>query len=201
MTITFTEPNQQDRWENRYAKGATGWDRGESSPALDRWLPQMPVPPARVLIPACGRGYEVITLCQQGFTVTAVDFAPSAIAALNLELKKRQLQATVVQSDLLAWEPPQPFDVIYEQTALCALEPTLWPEYADRLCNWLVPGGMLLGLFIQTNRAGGPPWHCALDSLETLFGSDKWVWPEQKDQTIGHPSGLKELALVLKRRD
>ena len=52
---------------------------------------------------------------------------------------------------------------------------------------------------MQTHRAGGPPWHRTLETVEKLFPVDKWDWSEQKDRTIAHPSGLKELAITLKR--
>jgi len=200
MTITFTEPNQQDVWENRYQGRKTGWDRGQSSPAIGHWFPSISPPPARILVPACGCGHEVVTLCEQGYVVTAIDFAPSAIETLNTKLHQKGLRADVIQADLLAWEPTQAFDIVYEQTALCALEPALWHNYADRLYQWLTAEGILLGLFMQTDREGGPPWHCAIESLKEVFPATRWHWPSQQDQRITHPSGFNELAFVLKRR-
>ena len=199
MTIMLSSSNQQNRWEKRYLEGRTAWDRGAASPTLGLGLAQMPNPPAQVLIPACGRGYEIAELARRGYRVTGVDFAPSAVTALQKILETQRLEANVVASDLFAWEAQQPFDVIYEQTALCALEPQQWPEYAERLHRWLRPGGLLIGAFMQTHRDGGPPWHCALETVEELFPADKWHWPEQKDRTVAHPSGLKELAITLKR--
>ncbi|HCX88600.1 MAG TPA: thiopurine S-methyltransferase [Gammaproteobacteria bacterium] len=197
----LSKSNQQERWERRYQEGRAAWDRGAPSPALGLGLAQMPEPPARVLIPACGRGYEIAELARRGYRVTGVDFAPSAVADLQKALRAQQLDATVVASDLFTWEPDEPFDVIYEQTALCALEPQQWPEYASRLARWLRPGGLLVGAFMQTHREGGPPWHCPLDAIEQLFRAEQWLWPERKDRTIAHPSGLKELAIILKRRN
>ena len=196
----LSDSNQQDRWEKRYLDGKTGWERGGPSPALEFGLARMPCPPARVLIPACGRGYEIAALASRGYRVTGVDFAQSAATDLQEILQAQRLKADIVSSDLFAWEAEKPFDVIYEQTALCALEPQQWPEYAERLYRWLPPGGLLIGAFMQTHRAGGPPWHCALETVEELFPLDKWDWPEQRGRTIAHPSGLKELAITLKRR-
>ena len=150
----LSDSNQQDRWEKRYLDGKTGWDRGGPSPALEFGLARMPCPPARVLIPACGRGYEIAELASRGYRVTGVDFAQSAVTDLQEILQAQQLKADIVASDLFAWEAEKPFDVIYEQTALCALEPQQWPEYAERLYRWLHPGGLLIGAFMQTHRAG-----------------------------------------------
>jgi len=201
MTITFTASNQQDVWGNRYQGGKTGWDRGQSSPALGHWFSSICPPPARVLVPACGYGHEVLTLSEQGYSVTAIEFAPSAVATLNAKLREKELRADVIQADLLTWEPTGEFDIIYEQTALCALEPALWHNYADRLHRWLAAEGILLGLFLQTNRDGGPPWHCAIETLKEIFPTTRWHWPQQQDRKIAHPSGFSELALALKRQN
>jgi hypothetical protein len=48
----------QAAWQERYESGRTGWDRGGQSPALVRWL-EDGVLTGRVLVPGCGRGYEV----------------------------------------------------------------------------------------------------------------------------------------------
>ena len=54
INVTGTDTNQQARWEKRYLEGKTAWDRGEPSAALALGLAEMPAPPPRVLIPACG---------------------------------------------------------------------------------------------------------------------------------------------------
>ena len=99
--MTGTATNQQARWEKRYLEGRTAWDRGEPSPALALGLAEMPAPPARVLIPACGRGYEIPELARRGYDVTGVDFSPSAVADLKRLLDTRQIEACVVAHDLL----------------------------------------------------------------------------------------------------
>jgi SAM-dependent methyltransferase len=195
------EPNQQIVWADRYHAGHTPWDRGDPSPALAKWLPALKPPPAQVLVPACGRGHEVIALCRMGYEVTAIDIVPGVITDLHRQLKATDLSADTQVADLLTWEPTpgNTFELIYEQTALCALPPAQWQVYTTALARWLQPGGLLLGLFMQTGRPGGPPWHCDLLTLQRLFPVTRWYWPENLEAFIAHPSGLKELALVLQR--
>ena len=100
LHVTGTETNQQARWETRYLEGRTAWDRGEPSPALALGLAEMPAPPARVLIPACGRGYEIAELARRGYDVTGVDFSPSAVTDLKRLLDTRRIGACVVAHDL-----------------------------------------------------------------------------------------------------
>ena len=182
-------------WEGKYANGETGWDRGSVSPALSTWLETLA--PCRILVPGCGRGHEVIELARQGFDVTAVDIATPAIEHMQTMLEKEGLSATLIHGDLFELEL-EPFDAIYEQTCLCALQPEQWPAYEQWLYNHLKPGGQLLALFMQTGVAGGPPFHCDLSDMQPLFDDSRWLWPEDGNE-IPHPSGRHELAHLLIR--
>ena len=82
--------------------------------------------------------------------ITAVDIVSAPLQQLRADLAAAGTSAQLVQADLLAWSPDRPFNAIYEQTCLCALEPPLWPAYEARLASWLRPGGVLLALFMQT---------------------------------------------------
>jgi SAM-dependent methyltransferase len=192
--------SRQSDWEQRYQAGHTGWDRGDPSPALHHWLATGAVPQGRVLVPGCGHGYEILELVRAGRQVTAVDIAAQPILKLMSRLNDAGLHANVVQADLLHWTPAEPFDAIYEQTCICALDPVHWQEYAQRLAGWLVPGGRLLALFMQTGRAGGPPFDCPVPQMRELFDPALWEWSEAPPLQVPHPNGLAELGYVLTRR-
>ncbi|HBB40937.1 MAG: thiopurine S-methyltransferase [Nitrospirae bacterium CG18_big_fil_WC_8_21_14_2_50_70_55] len=190
-----------NEWEARYRRGETGWDRGGVSPAVGHWQTTGYLRAGdRLLVPGCGRGHEVVALARAGLAVTGVDLAPSAVAATRAALTVAGVEATVVEADLLAWEPAAPFDAIYEQTCLCALAPADWPAYALRLARWLRPGGHLLAHFLQTGRAGGPPFDCVVAAMRTLFAAPTWRWSAREPWGIDHPNGLRELAYPLDRR-
>ena len=191
---------RQEEWEARYRGGLTAWDRGAVSPALEHWLASGDLTPCRILAPACGHGHEVLVLARRGFSVTAVDISPSALKALDWALSESGLSAEVLEADLLQWTPAQPFDAIYEQTALCALVPDTWVDYAARLHTWLKPGGRLYALFMQTGQPDGPPFHCDLDEMRRLFPDTDWIWPNTAPLEVPHPTGLHELGFVLTSR-
>lgn len=181
-----------DVWEGRYQAGTTGWDRGKSSPALHYWLDTANITPCRILLPGCGNGYEALTLADAGFEVVAVDIAPSPVNTLKQLLADAKLSAEVIQADLLDWQPDKPFDAIYEQTCLCALNPELWTDYEAQLYGWLTEDGQMLTQFMQTHKDGGPPFHCDLDHMRELFPSSRWQWHDTGEQ-VTHPSvGLHE---------
>jgi len=187
-------------WEEKYRAKAIPWDRGAVSPALQGWLEDGVLPAGRVLIPGCGHGHEAVELARRGFQVTALDIAPTALEHLAQELGTAGVEAERVCADALAWQPAQPFDAIYEQTCLCALDPAHWATYEQQLFAWLRPGGKLFALFMQTDRAGGPPYHCALPDMQTLFAAERWQWPQGEPGRVGHPNGLFEFATVLTRQ-
>ena len=102
--------------------------------------------------------------------------------------------------------PGSLFDAVYEQTCLCALHPDRWVPYARRLHAWLRSGGRLFALFAQVARPGaaigsiaGPPYHCDINAMRTLFDGTRWHWPEPPYERVPHPAGFAELAVVLVR--
>ena len=194
-------------WDQRFSEGNTPWDRGETSPQLHAWLKAGVLAPCRVLIPGCGAGYEAATLAAAGFDVTALDYSSEAVARTQRRLDDARLRASVIEADALAWRPAQPFDAVYEQTCLCALYPDHWRAYADQLHRWLKPDGRLFALFVQWPRPGaaegrieGPPYHCDINAMRSLFPSPIWSWPKPPYPRTSHPRGLAEFAAILERR-
>lgn len=196
-------------WQQRFDAGQLPWDRGATSPQLLQWLAEGALAaPASIAVPGCGSGHEVETLARAGFEVQAIDYAPGAVALTRARLSAAGLRAEVIQHDVLAWQPPRPLDAVYEQTCLCALHPDHWIAYADRLHDWLRPGGQLALLAMQARREGasqglveGPPYHVDVNALRALLPATRWDWPAPPYPWVPHPApGWGELALLLTRR-
>jgi methyl halide transferase len=194
-------------WETRFESGQTAWDRGGTSPQLREWLAAGALRPSRVCVPGCGSGWEVAELACNGFDVTALDYAPAAVERTRALLARHALAARVLQADVLAWRPDEPYDAVYEQTCLCALYPDRWAAYAAQLHAWLRPRGTLFALFMQMQRPGalegrieGPPYHCDICGMRALFPEDRWEWPKPPYARVPHPMGGAELAVPLVRR-
>ena len=187
-------------WEGRYQRGEMGWDRRGINPLLNSWMVASLPPQSSVLIPGCGHGYEVIELARLGFKVTGLDIAPTPIARMQCELEIEGLTAEVIQVDMFTFTPASPFDAIYEQTSLCAIQPEQRQAYEAKLHDWLKPGGSLFALFMQTGVEGGPPFHCDLSAMRELFPASRWDWNDDDSQHSPHPSGRHELGYRLIRR-
>jgi SAM-dependent methyltransferase len=193
-------------WQTRFVAGETPWDRGGPSPMLVQWLSERVISPGRICVPGCGSGWEVAELARHGFEVMGLDYAPAAVERTRALLASEHLEARVEQADVLEWSPDQPFDVVYEQTCLCAIHPDSWVEYATRLHSWLRPGGVLLALFMQVPRTKGedgriigPPYHCDIYAMRALFPGTRWAWPKPPYPVSPNPMGATELAVRLVR--
>jgi hypothetical protein len=61
------------------------------------------------------------------------------------------------------------FDLVYERTFLCSLPPDLWPPYASRMAELIVPGGVLAGLFYHGTDPEPPPYGLTGAGADVLF--------------------------------
>jgi len=198
----------QDFWQERFATGATPWNRGAPNPQLARWIADGTLAPSQsVVVPGCGHGWEVAALAQVGMHVTGIDFAPQALTLCRQQLEAATLTAQLVEADVLHWQPDAPVDAVFEQTCLCALYPDHWTRYAAQLHSWLKPGGKLLALFLQAPRPQGaqgfiegPPYHCDINAMRALFPAPLWQWPKPPYPEVENPGIQRpELAVVLTR--
>ena len=197
----MNDSNSREFWQRHYLAGTMGWDRGDVHPALPAWIECGELSPCQIVVPGCGHGHEVVYLCERRFDVTAIDYAAEPIEYLSGRLTKENLSATLVHRDLFCFEPTQPFDAVYEQTCLCALQPDLRASFEDRVFKWLRPGGKLFLLMVQTEIEKGPPYHCDPGEMEQLFSKDRWVWHSLEEKEFPHPCGqFYELGAVLIRK-
>ncbi len=67
------------------------------------------------------------------------------------------------------------------------------------LHNWLKPNGKVFAQFMQTGQAGGPPFHCDIDDMVTLFNAQRWQWSEQYETQVIHSLGKYEKLYCLEK--
>lgn len=147
-------------WEARYRAGDTPWDLGAAPAVLGTEAARLgPGAGRRLLVPGAGRGHDAVAWAAAGWQVTAVDIAPTACAHLRERARREGLALDVLEGDVLALPAPLAgvFDVAWEQTCLCALEPAQRLPYVQALARALRPGGLLLALLWNHGQPGGPP--------------------------------------------
>jgi hypothetical protein len=74
---------------------------------------------ARARCADCGQGWEVAALAAAGLELTGLDFAHNVLALCREVLDRANSHATLVDADVLHWQPAAPVDAVFEQTCLC----------------------------------------------------------------------------------
>ena len=153
------EISKPDHWENIYQTEAKpGWDLGGPASILKEMLPRLKLPKSRVLVLGSGLGHDAAYFASQGHVVTAVDFSSKALDAakknyptLNIEWANHDL-FTLPDSFRGA------FDLVFEHTCFCAIEPRRRSEMIRIWNSCLAPEGKVFALFFSMLKREGPPY-------------------------------------------
>lgn len=161
-------------WDERYRIQHTPWDMGGPHPLLVQKLESGALSgPGRTLSPGCGRAHDAQCLAEHGFTVTAVDVAASLLPELGPRLEA--LGGRFLVEDALAHRDEDGYDLIFEHTFLCALDPTQRPDWAEMVRSNLRPQGRLVVLVFPLDKdesQGGPPHGLTVPLVAELLGPD-----------------------------
>ncbi len=172
----MTDVDRAEFWETHYRQGTTAWDLDGPTPAFFQLLagPDAPAP-GRILVPGCGRGHDAVLFARAGFEVTAVDYAPSAVAAARTLAAAAGTSGTFLQADLfsLPGRFTEAFDYVLEYTCFCAINPLRRAEYVEAIAAVLRPSGEVLALFFPVLPPGyppeGPPFAVSEEDIHAFF--------------------------------
>ncbi|CAM2011540.1 class I SAM-dependent methyltransferase [Acanthopleuribacter pedis] len=103
------KPYLQDIWESYYQQ-ADG-TIADPEPLLIEWV--APLSPGRAVDLGAGDGANALWLAQQGWQVTAVDYASQALNAAGERAAANGLDLRICVGDLLAFQPEQPVDLVF----------------------------------------------------------------------------------------
>jgi SAM-dependent methyltransferase len=140
-------------WDRRYAERDRIWS-GEANQALVATVSGLR--PGRALDLGCGEGGDSVWLTRQGWRVTAVDIAATAIARAKKLAASHAVpdgRITWVVDDLGSWQPDGSYDLV----SACFLQsPIEFPRTAvlRRAASAVAPRGHLL----VVSHAEPPPW-------------------------------------------
>lgn len=152
----------REHWDARYRESDSMWS-GKVNHALERALTRVGMSPAprsnlRALDLGCGEGGDALWLASQGYAVTGVDIAPTAIERAQSHALRQGVTATFAASDAESWLACQhtvgtTFDLItvsFLHTNVAADR----EELLRAARNLLHPGGV----FLTVSHAHMPPW-------------------------------------------
>ncbi|XP_074281294.1 putative thiol methyltransferase 2 isoform X1 [Silene latifolia] len=170
-------------WEKCWEIGLTTWDLREPTPIVEHLVRNDLLPKGRALVPGCGSGYDVVTLASPDRYVIGLDLSKSAVKRAG-ELAATSSNGTCfsfVQADFFTWNPTELFDLIFDYTFFCAIEPKLRSAWAHRISDLLKPDGELITLmFPFDDHDGGPPYKISIADYETVL----------------HPLGFQAISIV-----
>lgn len=150
-----------ERWDRAYHAGnRPAWDTGRPSSDLRQAIAEKWLQPGRALELGCGTGTNAIYLAEQGFDVTAIDLAPTALAIARDKAKKAGVSVRWLLGDVL--NPPSylpKFDYVYDRGCYHGVRRTAAAEYIATLRRVTKPGSRVLILAGNANEpgTGGPP--------------------------------------------
>ena len=136
-------------WENRYRERGRTWS-GRVNAALEREVNG--VAPGTALDLGCGEGGDALWLAHNGWSVTAVDIAPSAIA-IGAAAQQPGDEIEWVVADLAEWQPPRRYDLVTASFLHSYVELPR-EEILRRAATAVASDGLLL----IVGHAGVPHW-------------------------------------------
>ncbi len=188
-------------WTHIYQTEEPRWDLKQPAPALKDILPRLKLPKSRVLVLGAGSGNDAAFFAEHGHMVTAVDISPEALA--RGQKKYAHLENLKwIQSDLfqLGREHEQAYDLVFEHTCYCAIDPSKRNDLINAWKKYLSPGGFLLGVFFAMERRSGPPFGGTEWELrERLKKSFQFVFWGRWHQSIDRRNG-KELLVYAQKK-
>ena len=190
-------------WEDIYLDNDAGWDLGGTTPVFDNIANQLNQ--GKVCIVGCGNGYDAVMFSQKGFEVTAVDFAPSAVIALETMSEKENVNVQILQSDIFCLSPKYDsiFDYVIEQACFCAVNPERRQEYERLVYNILKPGGKLIGLWFPLDKTiedGGPPWGITINEVKSIFNNGWIIEREEFSEMSIQPRKNREKLIIFRKQ-
>ncbi len=162
-------------WDNQYQSNKTGWDLGEVSPPIKKYIDELQNCNISILIPGCGNTYEAEYLLHKGFTdITVIDIAPTIVEKLQEKFLSNK-NIKVILGDF--FEHYNKYDLIIEQTFFCALPPTLRQKYVYKMHQLLNIDGLIIGLLFNRIFETNPPFGGSKKEYEMLF-KDAFVFKQ-----------------------
>eukprot|EP00257_Ricinus_communis_P021353 XP_015580826.1 probable thiol methyltransferase 2 isoform X1 [Ricinus communis] len=166
------ETDSSGGWEKCWEQGVTPWDLGQPTPILLHLHHTGSLPKGRALIPGCGSGHDVIAIACPERYVVGLDIAEKAVKKAE-ELSSSLPNAnycTFLKADFFSWQPTELFDLIFDYTFFCAIEPEMRSQWAIRIQDLLKPDGELITLiFPIDDHLGGPPYKVSVSDYEEVL--------------------------------
>ncbi|KAM7279674.1 hypothetical protein ACFE04_006808 [Oxalis oulophora] len=164
--------SSSDNWDKSWQQGITPWDLGQPTPIILHLHMIAGLPMGKALVPGCGTGYDVVAMACPERYVVGLEISENAInKALEFSASSPNADYfTFFKADFFTWNPPELFDLIFDYTFFCAIEPHMRTAWAETTRKLLKPGGELITLmFPISDHVGGPPYKVSVSDYEKVL--------------------------------
>lgn len=171
-------------WEERWTQGQLGFHRADTHPLLERFWPRLGLRGGRVLVPLCGKSWDLDWLAGRGHEVVGVEFVPTAVDAYFNErsiapertavdgfpvLRRPGVSLVVADFFRVHAGVTGVCDAVYDRGAWVAIAPEECARYVQTMSALLVPGAQVLLLTFEHDLGTGPPHSIPPSELRTLW--------------------------------
>ncbi|MED5374009.1 MAG: thiopurine S-methyltransferase [Myxococcota bacterium] len=202
---------QPEFWHERWQTQTIGFHQDKVHPDLECFSPRgQDGRVCRILVPLCGKSWDVPHLAASGHQVVGVELSPLAAKAMIQE-HKLQVQESqrgpfqIFHNDSLELrvgnvfdlDASEDFDAVWDRAALVALNPEQRVRYAALLTKLLRPGGqMLLNVFeYDQDKMSGPPHSVPLDEVKTHYAEHFEIEVLREDDILEQSPKFRERGL------
>lgn len=166
-------PRDRAGWDQRYVDGELPWDSGAPDVHLGGVLERYGVEPGKALEVGCGTGTNTVWLAEQGFEMTGLDIAPTAVDRAVAKAAAAGVRCELVAGDVLRDEiPGAPYSFVYDRGVFHVFDAAEdRARFASRVAELLAPDGMWHSLIGSTDgppRDHGPPRRSATDIAQAV---------------------------------
>ena len=134
----------------------------------------------------CGEGQDLAFLAEQGYRATGVEFTANGARKAERFLQARGFGGIVLEQDLRAWQPEQPYDLVLAVNSVQFLGEDA-PAVLEKLMGTVAPGGVMgLSLFARRPEEAtvyGTVWFTTLEEVlarfagwQPLEAAQLWQW-------------------------
>jgi len=186
-------------WDLKYEENKTGWDIGQISTPLKKYIEQLENKELKILVPGAGNGHEVEFLHNLGFkNVYVLDISKQPLENIQKRIPSFPKEHLVCRDFFLHHDT---YDLILEQTFFCALDPTIRSKYVDKMYDLLAEKGKLVGLLFNFEfTEEGPPFGGSIIEYIQLFYAKFEVKVLEKCYNSIKPRNGRELFFIFTKK-
>ena len=169
-----------EQWLERWKQGRIGWHEPHGNTNLRKHWPDL-AEGSRVLVPYCGKAFDLVWLADRRLDVVGVELSAIAVESFFNEQKldyavdsdgklrryrSRDQPITVFCGDYFDFES-QPFDALFDRGALVAVPADERPNYVRHTKTLLKKHAYRLIITLEYNQAqaNGPPFAVMPDEV------------------------------------